>query len=135
MGSEKIAEVLKRFGIPSDMLYIFAKELSSLVANGIVESKYNASYIDRMQYFEEMTLDIFSLTEKGVKMFNKIRFRCQFSADMEGTRALYFTWMRDIIPNRVKKKTGRTTQWWNLSLFSSASSPLSSAPSAASAAA
>ena len=71
MGSEKIAEVLKRFGIPSDMLYIFAKELSSLVANGIVESKYNASYIDRMQYFEEMTLDIFSLTEKGVKMFKE----------------------------------------------------------------
>lgn len=71
MGSEKIAEVLKRFDIPSDMLYIFAKELSSLVANGIVESKYNASYIDRMQYFEEMTLDIFSLTEKGVKMFKE----------------------------------------------------------------
>lgn len=71
MGNEKIAEVLKRFGIPSDMLYIFAKELSSLVANGIVESKYNASYIDRMQYFEEMTLDIFSLTEKGVKMFKE----------------------------------------------------------------
>ena len=71
MSSEKIAEVLKRFGIPSDMLYIFAKELSSLVANGIVESKYNASYIDRMQYFEEVTLDIFSLTEKGVKMFKE----------------------------------------------------------------
>ena len=69
MGSEKIAEVLKRFGIPSDMLYIFAKELSSLVANGIVESKYNASYIDRMQYFEEMTLDLFELTNKGQKMF------------------------------------------------------------------
>lgn len=71
MGKEKIATVLKGFGIPSDMLYIFAKELSSLVANGIVESKYNASYIDRMQYFEEMTLDTFSLTEKGVKMFKE----------------------------------------------------------------
>lgn len=69
MGSEKIAEVLKRFGIPSDLHYIFAKELSSLVANGILKTKINSSYIDNIKYFEQMTLDLFELTNKGQKMF------------------------------------------------------------------
>lgn len=69
MGSEKIAEVLKRFGIPSDLHYIFAKELSSLVANGILDTRINSSYIDNIKYFEQMTLDLFELTAKGRKMF------------------------------------------------------------------
>lgn len=69
MGSEKIAEVLKRFGIPSDLHYIFAKELSSLVANGILKTEINSSYIDNIKYFEQMTLDLFELTNKGQKMF------------------------------------------------------------------
>ena len=69
MGSEKIAEVLKRFGIPSDLHYIFAKELSSLVANGILKTEINSSYIDNIKYFEQMTLDLFELTAKGRKMF------------------------------------------------------------------
>ena len=69
MGSEKIAEVLKRFGIPSDLHYIFAKELSSLVANDILNTKINSSYIDNIKYFEQMTLDLFELTTKGRKMF------------------------------------------------------------------
>ena len=69
MGSEKIAEVLKRFGIPSDLHYIFAKELSSLVANDILNTKINSSYIDNIKYFEQMTLDLFELTAKGRKMF------------------------------------------------------------------
>ena len=69
MGSEKIAEVLKRFGIPSDLHYIFAKELSSLVANGILDTRINSSYIDNIKYFEQMTLDLFELTAKGKKMF------------------------------------------------------------------
>ena len=69
MGSENIAEVLKRFGIPSDLHYIFAKELSSLVANGILDTRINSSYIDNIKYFEQMTLDLFELTAKGRKMF------------------------------------------------------------------
>lgn len=69
MGSEKIDEVLKRFGIPSDLHYIFAKELSSLVANGILDTRINSSYIDNIKYFEQMTLDLFELTAKGRKMF------------------------------------------------------------------
>lgn len=69
MGSEKIAEVLKRFGIPSDLHYMFAKELSSLVANGILDTRINSSYIDNFKYFEQMTLDLFELTAKGRKMF------------------------------------------------------------------
>jgi hypothetical protein len=69
MGSEKIAEVLKRFGIPSELHYIFAKELSSLVANGILNTRINSSYIDNIKYFEQMTLELFELTAKGKKMF------------------------------------------------------------------
>lgn len=69
MGNEKIAEVLKRFGIPSDLHYMFAKELSSLVANGILDTRINSSYIDNIKYFEQMTLDLFELTAKGEKMF------------------------------------------------------------------
>ena len=69
MGNEKISEVLKRFGIPSDLHYMFAKELSSLVANGILNTKINSSYIDNIKYFEQMTLDLFELTAKGRKMF------------------------------------------------------------------
>ena len=69
MGSEKIAEVLKRFGIPSDLHYMFAKELSSLVANGLLDTRINSSYIDNIKYFEQMTLDLFELTAKGRKMF------------------------------------------------------------------
>ena len=69
MGNEKIAEVLKRFGIPSDLHYMFAKELSSLVANGILDTRINSSYIDNIKYFEQMKLDLFELTAKGRKMF------------------------------------------------------------------
>ena len=69
LGNEKIAEVLKRFGIPSDLHYMFAKELSSLVANGILDTRINSSYIDNIKYFEQMTLDLFELTAKGRKMF------------------------------------------------------------------
>lgn len=69
MGNEKIAEVLKRFGIPSDLHYMFAKELSSLVANGILDTRINSSYIDNIKYFEQMTLDLFEFTAKGEKMF------------------------------------------------------------------
>ena len=69
MSREKIAEVLKRFGIPSDLHYMFAKELSSLVANGILDTQINSSYIDNIKYFEQMTLDLFELTAKGKKMF------------------------------------------------------------------
>ncbi len=69
MGKEKIVDVLLRFGIPTDMHYIFAKELSSLVANGIVATNINPTYVDKLNYFEQMTLEMFSLTEKGKKMF------------------------------------------------------------------
>ena len=69
MGNEKIAEVLRRFGIPSELHYIFAKELSSLVANGILNTRINSSYIDNIKYFEQMTLELFELTAKGKKMF------------------------------------------------------------------
>lgn len=69
MKKEKIATVLLKFGIPTDLHHIFAKELSSLVANGIVYTRFNSSYIDSPHYFEQMTVSMFSLTPKGEKMF------------------------------------------------------------------
>lgn len=69
MGDEKIAEILKRLGIPTDLHYIFAKELLSLVGNGILDTDINPAYIDNLKYFEQMTLNLFKLTNKGKKMF------------------------------------------------------------------
>lgn len=69
MREENIGTVLLRFGIPADLHYLFAKELSSLVATGIVESAVNASYIERPEYFGEMKMGYFGLTAKGKKMF------------------------------------------------------------------
>ena len=69
MESEKIAEVLKRFGIPSDLHYIFAKEIISLVANDILASSINAKLLESSKHFEQAYLSDFSLTTKGKKMF------------------------------------------------------------------
>ena len=69
MGSEKIAEVLKRFGIPSDLHYIFAKEIISLVANDILASAINVDLLESSKHFEQAYLGDFSLTTKGRKMF------------------------------------------------------------------
>lgn len=69
MREENIGTVLLRFGIPADLHYLFAKELSSLVATGIVETVIGASYIERPEYFGEMRMGDFSLTAKGRKMF------------------------------------------------------------------
>ena len=40
---EKICDVLRKFGIPSELHYIFGKEIASLLETGIVQSRYNAS--------------------------------------------------------------------------------------------
>ena len=69
MREENIGTVLLRFGIPADLHYLFAKELSSLVETGIVETVIGASYIERLEYFVEMKMGDFGLTTKGRKMF------------------------------------------------------------------
>lgn len=69
MKDEKVTEILLRFGIPADMHYLFAKELVSLVRTEIVSVGINPAYLNQPEYFEQMRLGEFSLTEKGVKMF------------------------------------------------------------------
>lgn len=69
MGKEEIKNVLKTFGIPLDLHYMFAQELYSLVKNDILNTSIDAQYITNMKHFDEMTLDMFRLSGKGKKMF------------------------------------------------------------------
>ena len=69
MREENIGTLLLRFGIPTDLHYLFAKELTSLVATEIVEAAFDTSYIERPEYFGEMKMGYFFLTAKGKKMF------------------------------------------------------------------
>lgn len=69
MREENIGTLLLRFGIPTDLHYLFAKELASLVATEIVEAAFDTSYIERPEYFGEMKMGYFFLTAKGKKMF------------------------------------------------------------------
>ena len=68
-GSEKITDVLKRFGIPYDLYYIFAEEIHSLIEKGILMTDINPSYVKSAKHFEEMKLNYFKLTPDGRKMF------------------------------------------------------------------
>lgn len=69
MKDEKVTDILLQFGIPSDMHYLFAKELVSLIATEIVNVGIDPAYLSRSEYFEQMKLGDFSLTAKGRKMF------------------------------------------------------------------
>ena len=69
MKAEKVTDILLRFGIPADMHYLFAKELVSLVKSEIVNVLVNSEYLNKPEYFEQLTLGDFSLTAKGKKMF------------------------------------------------------------------
>ena len=51
---EKICDVLRKFGIPSELHYIFGKEIASLLETGIVQSRYNARAFTTANYFKEV---------------------------------------------------------------------------------
>ena len=69
MESEKVATVLKKFGIPTELHIIFAQELATLTANGILEASIYAQYLSDQKYFEQAMIGDFKLTDKGKKMF------------------------------------------------------------------
>ncbi len=71
MGSSKLVNVLSNFGIPSDLHYIFARELKKLsdARSGILDASINTSSIEDLKYLEHVLLGDFKLTEKGKKMF------------------------------------------------------------------
>ena len=69
MESEKVATVLKKFGIPTELHIIFGQELATLTANGILEASIYAQYLSDPKYFEQALIGDFKLTDKGKKMF------------------------------------------------------------------
>ena len=66
---DKISDVLLKFGIPTDLHYIFGKELASLLGTEIIKSVYTASHFSNPKYFSQMEVMEVTLTEKGKKMF------------------------------------------------------------------
>lgn len=69
--TEKISDVLLKFGIPADLHYIFGKELAGLISTDIISSKFKAEYFTNPRYFSQMKIGEISLTEKGKKMFRE----------------------------------------------------------------
>ena len=70
MRKERVADVLKRFGIPADLHHLFANELSKLLETDILTFAFGSSIsVSDMRYFEQLELGWFSMTEKGKKMF------------------------------------------------------------------
>lgn len=68
---EKISNVLLKFGIPSDLHYIFGNELAWLMSTEIVESVYPAEHFRNARYFPQIYLNELSLTDKGRKLFRE----------------------------------------------------------------
>ncbi len=63
--SVKISSLLKQFGVPEDLHELFADEIQKLLKMEIILSNYGYN----KSYFEEYTLDAFSFTSKGRKVF------------------------------------------------------------------
>lgn len=69
--NERISEVLLKFGIPTDLHYIFGNELAGLIGTDIISSGYNATYFRTPRFFKEIRVGEVELTEKGRKMFRE----------------------------------------------------------------
>lgn len=67
--SERISDVLLKFGIPSELHYIFGKELARLIDTEIVQSNIDIGYFKEKKYFSEIMIRDVRLTEKGKKLF------------------------------------------------------------------
>ena len=69
--SEKMGEVLLKFGIPKELHYIFGKEIANLIGTEILQSIYPATHFLDPNYFSEIMVKDISLTVKGRKMFTE----------------------------------------------------------------
>lgn len=69
--SEKMGEVLLKFGIPKELHYIFGKEIANLIGTEILQSVYPATHFLNPNYFSEIMVKDISLTAKGRKMFTE----------------------------------------------------------------
>lgn len=70
--SEKMGEILLKFGIPKDLHYIFGKEIANLIGTDILSSSvYPSTHFLNPNYFSEIMIKDVSLTAKGRKMFTE----------------------------------------------------------------
>lgn len=67
--SEHLTDVLKRFGVPEDLRFIFADEIEVLLNRGILQLVRNNRY--QREYFEEYTIGNFEFTPNGERMFRE----------------------------------------------------------------
>lgn len=69
--SEKMGDILLKFGIPKDLHYIFGKEIANLIGTDILSSVYPSTHFLNPKYFSEIMIKDVSLTAKGRKMFTE----------------------------------------------------------------
>lgn len=67
--SDKISDVLLKFGIPANLHYIFGQEIANLLSTDILSSHFDTSYFATPTYFKQITIGDVELTPKGKKMF------------------------------------------------------------------
>lgn len=67
--NEKICDVLRRFGVPEDLQFIFADEIEVLFNRQILQLARNNNY--QREYFEEYIIGSFMFTENGERMFRE----------------------------------------------------------------
>ena len=68
---DKICDVLRKFGIPNELHYIFGKEIAGMMDAGLVQSRYNDSVFTSAKHFKEVKMSEVGLTIKGHKMFQE----------------------------------------------------------------
>lgn len=87
--SEKMGEVLLKFGIPKELHYIFGKEIANLIGTEILQSVYPATHFLNPNYFSEIMVKDISLTVKGRKMFTEGAIPT--GAEKTKTKDIYFS--------------------------------------------
>lgn len=87
--SEKMGEVLLKFGIPKELHYIFGKEIANLIGTEILQSIYPATHFLNPNYFSEIMVKDISLTAKGRKMFTEGAIPT--GAEKTKTKDIYFS--------------------------------------------
>ena len=87
--SEKMGEVLLKFGIPKELHYIFGKEIANLIGTEILQSVYPATHFLNPNYFSEIMVKDISLTAKGRKMCTEGAIPT--GAEKTKTKDIYFS--------------------------------------------
>lgn len=67
--TDRISDVLLKFGIPADLHYIFGQEIANLMSTDILFSHFGPTHFANPMYFKQITIGDVELTTKGKKMF------------------------------------------------------------------